>query len=81
MFRRINGYGKADIFVVVHVDDILVAVGNTDTLEGFAGELRGKFAIWDLRDTNVYMGRHITRSVNISTSRLWRNGIRLHRQV
>ena len=61
VFTRVGNDGEAEIFIVVHVDGILVASRDTATLEGFVVELRRKFAIKDLGDANFYMGCRITR--------------------
>ena len=61
MFRKIGDDGKAKVFVVAHVDDILVAAPDTATLEGFVVELCGKFSIKDLGDANFYRGFVISR--------------------
>ena len=45
VFRKKVYRGEAEIFVVVHVDDVIVAARDTATLEGSVVELRAKFAI------------------------------------
>ena len=62
---------------------------STPTLEGFVVEMRGEFATKDLGDVNYYIGCYIPRSreegtiksISMLTSRLWRDGMRLRRQV
>ena len=48
MSRRICDDGAAEVFLVIHMDDILVATRDTAAFEGFVVGLRGKFAIKDL---------------------------------
>ena len=44
MFKRVANDGEAEIFVIFHLGDILVAAHDTATLKKFVVELHGKFA-------------------------------------
>ena len=61
VFRKIADK-KAEIVIVVHVDDILAHAKDQAMIERFTAELgRRKFKLKDMGDAKYYMGCHITK--------------------
>ena len=61
MLRKVVD-GKAEMVVVVNVDDILAHAKDQATIDRFAAELGQKFKLKDMGDAGYYMGCHITRN-------------------
>ena len=61
VFRKVVD-GKAEMAVVVHVDDILAHANDRATMDRLAAELGQKFKLKDMSDAGYYIGCRITRN-------------------
>lgn len=50
-----------NIYVVLYVDDLVIACADIDTLSGFKNYLMSKFKMTDLKDINYFLGIKVTR--------------------
>lgn len=50
-----------NIYLVLYVDDVMIACGDNQTLSNFKNYLMNKFKMTDLKDIKLFLGIKITR--------------------
>ena len=64
IFKRDTDSDSTPIFIVVYVDDILIAHGNSLVVDSVVREIRTLFEISDLGDPSSYLSLHLERLDN-----------------
>lgn len=57
-----NGDISKNIYVVLYVDDLVIACANSETMNNFKRYLKSKFEMTDLKEIKLFLGIKITRS-------------------